>query len=147
MPREKTRFRVQSSVPKEMLDAIESLSEQRFNGVTTDAIAHLLARGLEAELGQKFDAKIDDRPERDDVAKFRDWLIQVVQQDGRYASMNASIVRAAIRSGNPRDFIEGKAGVSDQTHTNRLSAWRYWMEYVISNGIDWHNVRVAGQHA
>ena len=135
--------KVQARVPDEMAEAIVSLSAEQFAGRLSDAVSFVLAAGLEALTGEPFDAGLDAKPALDEVDPFRRYLIEEFRLQPRHATVTASLIRAALRSGMPREYIRDPK-VDARLRSNRESAWRYWIEYCLVHDIDPTSVRVAG---
>jgi hypothetical protein len=136
------RTKIQGRVPDSFIPELARIAEE--NGWNaSDAIAFVVAAGLSELTGQEFDAELDEKPSNDDVAPFREWLINVANMKPRQASLTASWVRRAYRSGDPKAFNEDPA-LEAKVRGTRVSAWRYWVEYCISNGINFNRVHVSG---
>jgi hypothetical protein len=137
------RTKVQGRVPLDMAEALQKIADEQFGGNHSDALAYALSVGLSELTGEEFDPGLDAKPSNDDVAPFREWLIAEVHLSPVQATQTASWVRRAYRSGDPRAFNEDPA-LEPKVRGSRMSAWRYWVEYCISNGVNWQRVHVAG---
>lgn len=134
--------KAQARIPIEMGEEIQRLADERFGGSNSNAVAFLLAAGLKSTLGIEVDDGIQGKVSEDDVAPFRDYLIDEHGYKPRTATISASIVRGAFRSGDLQRFIEGHP--DPKVRSNRTSIWRLWTEFCLVNNLDPMNVRVAG---
>jgi len=137
--------KAQGRIPAEMDAAIREIAEDRYDGNYSNALAFVLAVGLSEVLERDFDTGIDDKPSEDDVAPFRDYLITDHGYKPRTATISASVLRAAFRSGDIVGYIEGHH--DPKVRTNREGIWRLWTEYCLVNDLNPFNVRVAGLRA
>ena len=139
-----TRIKIQSRVPEEMVVELSRIANEDFGGSATDAIAYVLAAGLNALMPDRdFDPAVDEKPSRDDIAPFRQWMMDEVDATPRHSTLVASWVRRAYRSGDPIAYIEDPA-IDPRVRATRASAWRYWQEYCLANAINWRRVHVSG---
>jgi hypothetical protein len=137
------RIKVQGRVPEEFVIELQRIADEDFNGSATDALSYVLATGLHALMpDREFDPAIDEKPTRDDVAPFRQWLMDEVELKPRQATLVASWVRRAYRSGDPKSYVEDPA-LDPKIRATRASAWRYWTEYCLVNQVNPKRVHVS----
>jgi hypothetical protein len=134
--------KVQARVPDDIANSISSLAAEQFAGRLSDAVAYVLAAGLEAVTGEALDPGLADKPALDEVDPFRRYLLEEFKLQPRHATVVASLVRSALRSGDARKFVKSEE-VEQRIRSNRESAWRYWLEYCLVHDIDPTRVRVA----
>lgn len=136
-------LKLQARVPAEIHAEVAKIAEERFDGRLTDALVYVVSVGLETLLGRPFDTGLADKAANDDVGAFREeYLLKELGLEPRYATTIGSTVRSAIRSGDPRAYVEDPE-VDQRIRWNREGAWRHWSEYCLVNNMDPVKVRVA----